>query len=66
LWFKARLGKKFVKPHLNRKMLGMIAHPSYGKKFKAGGSQSRLNWAKCKTLFQKPSEQKGVELWLKW
>jgi hypothetical protein len=44
-WFKARLGKKNVRSHLNRKKLSMVVcayHSNYGKKTKIGGSQSRL------------------------
>jgi hypothetical protein len=46
--------KKFVRPHLNGKKLGVVVctcHPSDGRRLKIGGSWSSLPWAKSKTLF---------------
>jgi hypothetical protein len=39
---EASLGKKFTRSYLNRKKLGKVAHPSYNRKYKIGGLQSRL------------------------
>jgi hypothetical protein len=43
--------KKFARPHLNGKELGVMVHacrPSDGKKHKIGESRSRLAWAKMR------------------
>jgi hypothetical protein len=40
LCFEVSLGKSYVRTHLNRKKLGVVAytcHPSQGKKLKIGG-----------------------------
>jgi hypothetical protein len=37
--FQASQAKMFIRPHLNRKKLGVVAcacHPSYGEKYKSG------------------------------
>jgi hypothetical protein len=58
-------GKKLGDPHLKKKkklnVLACTCHPHNGGKLKVGGSQSRLVWAKSKSL----SQQKGLEVWLK-
>jgi hypothetical protein len=46
---RAAQAKKSKKLDLNRKKLDVLAytcHPSYGRKYKIGESQSRLAWAK--------------------
>jgi hypothetical protein len=51
-YFKISLGKKVFEAHLNRKILGVVAHtchPSYSGKLKIGGSWSRIGWTKKKT-----------------
>jgi hypothetical protein len=48
--------KKFVRPHLNRKKLGMVlytCHPRDGRKPEIGRLQSPSTWAKSKTLSSK-------------
>jgi hypothetical protein len=48
--------KKFVRPHLDGKTVGMVActcPSSYSGKLKIGGLQSRLAWAKIETLSPK-------------
>jgi hypothetical protein len=55
--------KKFTRPHLNRKNLGMVAgtcHRSYSGKPKIGVSQSWLAWAKEETLSPKITRAKGA------
>jgi hypothetical protein len=45
-----------MRPHLNGKKMGMVVHachPSYRRKLKIRGLQSRLVWAKSKTLSPK-------------
>jgi hypothetical protein len=52
----AQAKNRFVRPHLNRKKLGMVLHahhPSDGRKCITEGSQSRLAWAKTETLYPK-------------
>jgi hypothetical protein len=59
--FKASLGKKFIRPHFNRKELGIVActcHSSHGRKLKIGGSRSRPAWAKREALSQKQQSKK--------
>jgi hypothetical protein len=44
LYFRLVRAEKFSRPHLNGKLLGMVActcHPHYNKKHKIGESQSR-------------------------
>jgi hypothetical protein len=56
----------FVRPHLDGKKLGMVAHvchPSYSRKCKIGGLLSRMEWARS-TEFKTPAlpenkDQKG-------
>jgi hypothetical protein len=55
--------KRFLRPHLNRKKLGMVVctcHPSEDRKHKIGGSWFRLTWAKSKTI-SKITKAKGLE-----
>jgi hypothetical protein len=65
-WTKKKK-KNCETPNLNRKKLTVVmctCHPSYGRKFKIGGSQSRLAWAKGETLSPKQPEQRGLKAWL--
>jgi hypothetical protein len=53
--------KKFTRPHLNRKMLDMMAftsQSSYSWKHKIETSQSRPTWAESKTLCPKYQSRK--------
>jgi hypothetical protein len=54
----------------NRKYLGLVVHTchtSCSGKHKAGGSQSRLTWAKEQNRIHKITRtKKRLELWVKW
>jgi hypothetical protein len=55
LLFQGSLAKNFMKPHLNRKNLGVVLQacpPSNGRKLKIG-LQSRSAWVRSETLFPK-------------
>jgi hypothetical protein len=59
--------KKFVRLHLNRKKLGMVAHtchPSYGRRHKYNSNQAGLDTNMTRYLKnnQKP---KGMGMWLR-
>jgi hypothetical protein len=57
--FQFSPGKKFVRYHINRRELAMVAHICHlsdGSKFKIARSQSRAAQAKSKTLSPKSSE----------
>jgi hypothetical protein len=61
--------KEFARSHLNGKKLGVVActcHPRTSRKLKIGGWQSRLAWAKSKTLSLQQPGQKGLVECLKW
>jgi hypothetical protein len=48
--------------YLNGKKLGMVVHachPSYGRKLKIGGSESRPAWAKSESLSPNNQNKKG-------
>jgi hypothetical protein len=69
-WLKSViLAKKFMKPHLKIKTLGVVVHachPSNTWKHKIGRWRSKPAWANSEILIPEQPDQKRLEARLKW